>query len=232
MSFPMASCLVVPWVASRNDRTQAPKSQKRGVSRRASQNKTPETNVGIPTFIPDPVETWKTRFYPPSSGSDVVSVTVELPIAPYGIADTATSLLVPFKAVRLSKVEMWCNYRPEKDIAGNTINLTFVQRRTVKPIEWSDTATFNRAAHIVRNINKYEPMGLWYLTGSGETNPELRFQLPQGAVLELTFNYILQDSSPVGVASGSGLSYPRVYSNQLDTALHVIGRTDYTVIPM
>lgn len=127
---------------------------------------------------------------------------------------------------------MWCNYRSEKDIAGNTINLRFVDRRTVRPIEYSDTATPMKPAHISKKFNPLEPLGLWFQTTSGESNPEINFQMPKGALLEITYCWINSDESACGTTSGSSLSYPRVYSNKLHTDIACVGKTFEAVIAM
>lgn len=125
---------------------------------------------------------------------------------------------------------MWCNFRPDGNIEGNTINLSLVERRTVKPIEWSDTASFLTPAHLCKTFSKYEPMGLWYSTTSGETNPEIRFQMPKGALLEITFDYILHDAEACGISSGSSLSFPRVYTNSMNSDVACVGKTYFTVV--
>lgn len=178
----------------------------------------------------DQVYTTKIRLYAPSSGTDVISVEKELPYAPFGISISSTDLLVPFKAVRLSKIRMWCNYRPEKDINGNSISVTFNPERGVRPIEWSDTATFERSAFISKNFSKVEQLGLYYLTSSGQTNPKLQFQMPQGALLELTLDYVLSDGEAVNVATSTSLSSEKIYTNSLSSLFHVVGRVHYTVI--
>jgi hypothetical protein len=172
------------------------------------------------------------RYYVPANQSDTVSVTKELPIPPYGISYSATQIILPFKAVRLARVRMWCNYRPDKDIEANTISLTCVQRRTVRPIEWSDTATPYQCAHIEKKFNVLEPLGLWYVTESGETNPELTFVVPQGGTLELTFSYILCDGMNCGVTTDSSLSFPKVYTNRMSTSFNCLGRVDSIPISM
>lgn len=189
------------------------------------------TRGQIPPYQSDMIQSLKVRYYVPSSfGSDVKQFTMELPIYPNGLSDSASIILLPYKAVRLSKIEMWCNYRPEQGIEGNTINLTFVERRTVCPVEWSDTATFLTPAHIKRKFSKVEPCGLWYSTINSETNPELTFQMPKGALLELSFDVILHDGESCGTSSGSSLSYPKVYTNRLNADIAVVGKVYAAVI--
>lgn len=205
----------------------------RGVSRRASQNKSPNmfNRDQIPTYASDQVQSLKVRYYVPSTyGGDVKQFTMELPIYPYGISDSGSTILLPLKAVRLKKIEMWCNYRPEQGIEGNTINLTFVERRTVRPIEWSDTATYATPAHIKKKFSKFDPLGLWYSTVSSETNPEISFQMPKGAILELTFSFILHDGESCGTSAGSSLAYPKVYTNKLNADISVVGKVYAAVI--
>jgi len=137
---------------------------------------------------------------------------------------------LPFKAVRISKVELWCNYRPGVNVAGNTISMTQVERRTVRPIEWSDTASFLTPAHLSKKFQKNEPMGLWYATTSGESNPELRFQMPKGAVLEITFSFIISDQESPGSSSGSFSSYPKVFTNLINANLGCVGKTYAAVL--
>jgi hypothetical protein len=183
-------------------------------------------DVGIPQFQSDFVQSWKTRLYVNDSASgDVVSVLQELPIVPFGLSTSTTSISVPFKAVRLKKVEMWCNYRESKGIVGNTINLTMVERRSVRPIEISDTATFAKTAHIVKKFSKFDTVGWFYSTTVSETNPELRFALPKGAVLELTFDYVISDGDAVASFGGSGFTASRIYTNSMNTDLDAIGRS-------
>lgn len=207
--------------------TLATKSNKRGANRRVTQIKSPVIrDLGIPSFQSDFVQTWKTRFYVnDAASSDVVSVTQELPIVPYGISTSSTAIVVPFKSVRLKKVEMWCNYRESKGIVGNTINLTMVERRSVRPIEISDTATFTKCAHIVAKFSKFDTLGWFYATTVSETNPELRFALPKGAVLELTYDYVVSDGDALPSFGGSGFTVNRVYTNAMNGDLDCVGRT-------
>ncbi len=185
----------------------------------------------IPSFSSDQVQSLKVRYIVSDSfGSDVKAFTVELPQVPYGLSVDASTAYLPFKAVRLAKVEMWCNYRSEQGMTGNTINFSQVERRTVKPIEHSDTATFVSPAHICKKFNTLEPLGLWYATTSGESNPELRFQLPKGGLLELTFAYVVSDENGPGSSSGSGLTFPRVYTNSLNSDIVCVGKTYFTVL--
>ena len=189
------------------------KQQRRnGVNRRATKNKSPEQDDNrIPPFISDPVLTLVQRYYVPSTyGSDVLSFTKELPVPPFGISDSGSTILIPFKSIRLKRIKMWCMYRSDKDIAGNTINLTIEDRRLARPIEWSDTASFSCNAFISKKFAKFDPLGQWYVTSNSESNPEISFQLPKGGVLELTFDYIQSDGQSLGTSSGSGLAYPRV----------------------
>lgn len=204
------------------------------MSRRATQNKSPKLEIKqdqIPTFCSDVVQSLTVRYYVLDEyPSDVSSVTVELPQVPYGVSYSGSAAILPFKSVRISKIEMWCNYRPSVGIAGNTISLTQVERRTVRPIEWSDTATFLTPAHICKHFNKNEPVGLWYATTSGESNPELRFQLPKGALLEITFSYVLSDGEGTGVSSGTFSAYPRVFTNCLSTDYGCVGKSFVAVL--
>ena len=135
-----------------------------------------------------------------------------------------------YKAVRLSKMEVWNVFRPSVSIEGNTINVTCVERRLVRPIEWSATASSAVNAHIKKKFSIYEPLGQWYSTATGESNPELRFQLTKGSVLELTFAVVLHDSESVSTLTGTGLAFPRVYTNCLDTNELCIGKGFATVI--
>ena len=205
------------------------KQQRRnGVNRRATKNKSPENDDNrIPPFISDPVLTLVQRYYVPSTyGSESLAFTKELPLVPFGVSDSSSLVLLPFKSCRLRRVKMWCMYRPDKDIAANTINLTIEDRRLARPIEWSDTASFSSNAFISKKFSKYDPLGQWYLTSSSESNPEINFQMPKGAVLELTIDYIQADGQSVKTSSGHlGLTYPRVYTNILDASLSPVGKS-------
>lgn len=172
------------------------------------------------------------RYYNAHASKSTVSATFELPIAPYGISDSASTILLPFKAVRIKKIEMWCNFRPNEGVAGNTINLNIVERRQARPIEWSDTATFLSPAHIKKKFSKFDPLGLWYITTNSQENPEINLQMPYEAVCDITFDYILQDGESCGSFAGSGFAYPKVYTNKLNANLATVGRTYATVLVM
>jgi hypothetical protein len=191
----------------------------------------PLASSAIPPFTPDQVQTLTFRYYVnPAAASDTVNFVRELPIIPNAISVSATQLLQIYKAVRISKIEMWCNYRPSVAIDGNTINMTFVERRTVRPIEYSATAQPALTGHFKKKFSVYEPLGLWYNTASGETNPEIRFQFSKGALLEITYSVILHDTESVTTLTSAGMSFVRVYSNQLDTNVLCVGKGHMTVI--
>jgi hypothetical protein len=191
-----------------------------------------DSRHGIPKYTPDAVFTSKFRYCVTSSASDVATFALELPIAPFGIADSSSTILLPFKSVRLNSFKVWCNYRPDKDITGNTISVTMIERRGVRPIEWTDIATYQQVAYVSKKFSKTEFTGLYYSTINSQENPELKFQLPKGAVLELNFSWVLSDSESLGTSSSSGLSYPKVYTNRLSTSLEPIGRSYAVVITM
>jgi len=184
----------------------------------------------IPTFISDTVYSTTMRWIVAEASADVVSVTVELPLPPWALASSSTLLNIPFKAVRLSKIEMWCVYRNSQSISGNTINLTYLERRGVRPIEYSDTASYQANAHIKRKFRKDDPCGWYYNTTIGESNPEFVFRLPKGAVLEMSFDYILDDGDAVLTNSTSGLTAQTIYSNRLSTSLDCVGKTNQFVL--
>jgi len=181
----------------------------------------------IPPYQSDAVQSLRYRYYVSDAyGSDSLAFTVELPQVPYANCYASGYATLPFKAVRIKKIEMWCNFRPTANVAGNTINLTFVERRTVIPLEWSDTATAYCPAHIKKKFLKTEPLGLWYSTTSGETNPEIRFQMPKGALLEITYDFVIHDGEAEGVAASASLTtFPRVYTNRLNDNVSVVGKS-------
>lgn len=170
----------------------------------------------------------KVRYAP--TALSLTAFTLELPIVPFGIAQDSTKLRCPFKSVRLAGFEMWGNYVPGVSIKENTISATCNPRRTVRPIEWADTSCYGYTAHISKKFRKDEPLGLWFLTAAGETNPEISFVLPQGALLELTFQYVLSDGEEATEASSSGLTQGKVYTNQLSTDLTALSRVQSKVI--
>jgi len=207
-------------------------TRRNGVNRRATKNKSPENSCNrIPVFTSDPVLSLTQRYIvKEAASSDVVTFTLELPIVPFGVSSSTTSLLLPFKSVRLKKLKVWCMYRSEKTIAGNTINVTCLERRLVRPIEWSDTASFNCNAFISKKFDKFDPLGQWYVQSSGESNPELRFQLPKGALLELTFDYIQSDADALNTYGVVGLTSSRLYTNALNSDIEVVGKGYQAVI--
>ena len=206
--------------------TFRPRRSKRSRSHRTDPN-------DVQPFIPDAVYTLKQRYFVSDSyGGNAMSFTFELPQCPFGIAYAADGFILPFKAIRLAKVEIWSNHNPNAGMTANTISLTCKERRTVRPIEWTDSATYHKAAHISKKFNKLEPLGLWYSTTSGESNPEITIQMGKGAVCELTFCYILSDGENCAIATGSSLSYPLVYANLIHADLLVMGKTHGKVIAM
>lgn len=199
--------------------------------RRVSHNKSPKEGAGIPPFMSDIPQNLKVR-YENLSATDAKSITVELPIAPYGIASSSTNLYLPFKSVRLNGFKFWCNYNPALTTANNTISVTSVARRTVRPLEWVDTASFGRTALIKKKFLPSDPMNWWYITGSGETNPELTFVFPPGGVLELSYTYIISDGAGMGTSAQSGMTAGLCYTNSLNADLRPQGKVDYKVISM
>ena len=82
----------------------------------------------IPSFQSDQVQTLVVRYFVnPASASDTVTFVRELPIIPNAISASATAMYQIYKAVRLTKMEVWSNYRPSVSIEGNTINVTCVE---------------------------------------------------------------------------------------------------------
>lgn len=179
----------------------------------------------IPPFISDRVMTWKTRLYVDEGATDVLSFRFEFPPPPWGITTSATNVELPFKSVRVASIKLWAMYRDAKGIPGNTINLTQVDRRGVKPIEMSDTASYNHNAFIKVNFPTDQPLGYYYTTSLGESNPELSIALPQGGVMEITYKYVLADGDAVRTVTAAGLTSARVYTNSLSLDLRPIGRT-------
>lgn len=196
-----------------------------------SQMRAVVNSVSIPSFVPDTIFTQKVRYYVnEAAATDVINFVRELPIIPFGVSISATSLLLLLKAVRVSKIEMWCPYRSGLGVASNTINLTFVERRGVNPKEISSSATPLAPGHIKMSFDKDNYLGWYYLTTAGESNPEIRFQMPKSAILEITYNYIMHDSESVSAVVGSSLTFYRVYTNNLDSNVLVIGKGYQAVI--
>lgn len=208
------------------------KPRRRGIKRREERAIIPD-RVRIPGFIPDFVSTGVYRYLvAPGYGSQTLSFTIEMPTPPFGVAHSADSFILPFKSIRISKLELWCDYMTGQDITGNTASVTFVDRRQVRPIEYSCVASNNCTGHIKKKFSPFDPLGLWYTTTSGESNPEINFLLTKGTVLQITYNWILSDGANCPSASGSSLTYPRVYSNRLNSNVDVMGKVNSAVIAM
>jgi len=199
--------------------------------RRVSHNKSPNLGAGIPPFISDVPQNLIVR-YENLSATDAKSITIELPVPPYGIASSTTNMYLPFKSVKLNGYKFWCNYNPALTMANNTISVTAVARRTVRPIEKVATASYGVTALIQKHFKDSDPLSWWYITGSGETNPELTFVFPPGGVLELSYTYIVSDGGSMGTFSTSGLTAGKVYTNSLNTDLRPQGKVDYHAITM
>lgn len=205
------------------------------MSRRASQRKSPTIGSHpIPSFQSDAVISIKNRYGVDTAASNTIqSVNFELPIAPFGVAYAGNALLLPFKAVRLAKLEMWSNYNPNVVAGDNTISfLTQNSATGQRPMEISATATFAAPAHIVKKFSKYEPIGLWYESSIGVVNPSLNVKLPKAGIMELTLDFILSDESSMGTFATTGLSFPLIYANQIATDLVVLSKAQFKVITM
>lgn len=199
--------------------------------RRVSQNKSPNQGAGIPPFISDVPQNLIVR-YENLSNADTKSITIELPVAPYGIASSTTNVYLPFKSVKLNGYKFWCNFNPALTMANNTISVTAVARRTVRPIEKVATASYGKTAIIQKHFKDSDPLSWWYITGSGETNPELTFVFPPGGILELSYTYIVSDGAHMGTYTTSGLTAGKLYTNSLNTDLRPQGKVDYIAISM
>lgn len=195
------------------------------MNRRASQKKSPEMH-DINVFEPDQVMNVVYRYVLKDSLADPTELITELPIPPFGVAGVANTINIPFKAVRLKRVRIWCNYRPSNNMFENTIGLVLKPRTGARPIQWSDTATPAHTAYLSKKFPKSDPVGFWYRTQFSETNPELGFILTKGSVLELSLSYILSDEDPGGQFSHSGAVAARVYTNSLNSGFRVIGKDD------
>jgi len=125
---------------------------------------------------------------------------------------------------------MWCVYRNSIGIEGNTINLTVVERRGVRPIEYSDTASYQCNAYIDKKFSVDDQLGWYYSQSTGETNPEFIFYMPKGAILELTLSYVLDDNDTVNSVSTSGLTADKVYTNSLVSTISAVGKSYQTPI--
>lgn len=185
----------------------------------------------IDSYQPDQTMTVKYRYSLLESANDPQEFITELPIAPFGVS--ATNVInLPFKAVRLAKVRMWANYRPDKSIIENTISLGVMPRTGCRPFQLSDTATFSRTAYLSHKFDKHDPAGFWYQTQLGQANPEIEFTLTKGALLELTLQYILSDEAACSQFSHAGAVQTRVYTNSLSSVHRVIGKDNTYCIPL
>ena len=194
-----------------------------------SHNKTPvyikSISNQIPNFQSDQIESLKYRYCLTDGAADYVAITFELPIFPWAFATSASSLSAPQKAVRLRKIKLWTNYRSSVGISGNTQNVTYLERRGVRPFECSSTATYETPAFYSKTFGADDLLGWFYSATTGESNPELTFQMTKGSILELTFDYVLDDGDSVATATGSGLTSSRIYSNSINSNLVCIGKT-------
>jgi len=190
-----------------------------------SQNKTPVfLKQQIPNFQSDQVQTLKYRYILSDAASDVVAVTFELPVFPWALATSSMSLSAPQKAVRLRKIQVWTNYRSSVGMSGNTQSVTYLERRGVRPMEIASTATFETPAFYSKTFGPDDLIGWFYSTTSGESNPEITIQMTKGSILELTFDYVLDDADIVITAAGSGFTSSRIYSNCISSNLVCVGK--------
>lgn len=187
----------------------------------------------INVFESDQVMNVTYRYVLKSELADPTELITELPICPFGVAGRDNVVNLPFKAVRLKRVRIWCNYRPATNsMFENTIGLVLKPRTGARPIQWSDTATPVHTAYVSKKFPKSDPVGFWYKTQFSETNPELGFILTKGSVLELSLSYILSDEDPGGQFSLTGAVAARVYTNSLNSGFRVLGKDDTYCVPL
>lgn len=180
----------------------------------------------INVFEPDQVMNVTYRYVLKDAAGQVEELVTELPIPPFGVSGLADIVNIPFKAVRLKKVRIWCNYRPDQNVFENTIGIVLKPRTGARPIQWSDTATYAHTAYLSKKFPKSDPVGFWYSTQFGETDPEIGFIVTKGSVLELSLSYILSDESAGGQYSVPGAVAARVYTNNLNSIFRVLGKDD------
>ena len=185
-----------------------------------------------PVIASDPVNSWVSRFGLADAASDVVTVMWELPVPPFGYSTSAISLSSFFKSIRIKKIELWCDYRSGSSSDANTINLQILERRGVRPIEWTSTANPLRNAHICAKFPKNDPLGWFYNTTLGESNPEISVRMPKGAIMDIHFDYIIDDADMVAALSTSGLTSYRIYTNCISSNFQVFGRSYQTAFPV
>lgn len=190
-----------------------------------SHNKSPAVEGQIPQYQSDQVQSLKVRYLVKDASADVVSVTFELPVFPFALSTSNIALSAPLKACRLSRIRLWTNYRDGVGISGNTHSVNCLERRGVRPFELSQTATYQTPACFDKKFDRDTTLGWFYSTTSGESNPEINFRLTKGSVLELTFDYVLDDGDPVVTAVGAGLTYPRLYTNSISADLDCVGKS-------
>lgn len=183
------------------------------------------------TLQTDPVQSWVSRFGVADAASDVVSVTWEFPIPPFALATGSLSLVSFMKSIRIKKIEIFCDYRSASNASANTINLQVIERRGVRPVEWSSTASPIRNGHICAKFAKNSPLGWYYNTTTAESNPEVTVQLPKGAIMDIHFAYIMDDADPCANLASSGLTSSRIYTNTISSNLQVFGRSHQTAFP-
>ena len=109
-------------------------------------------------------------------------------------------------------------------MTGNTQSVTYLERRGVRPMEIASTATFEVPAKYEKSFGADDLLGWFYSTTAGESNPEITFQMTKGSILELTFDYILDDADIVITAAGTGLTSSRIYSNTISSNLACVGK--------
>jgi len=109
-------------------------------------------------------------------------------------------------------------------MSGNTQSVTYLERRGVRPMEIASTATFETPAFYSKTFGPDDLIGWFYSTTSGESNPEITIQMTKGSILELTFDYVLDDADIVITAAGAGLTSSRIYSNCISSNLVCVGK--------
>lgn len=202
---------------------------KSGARRRVSQNKSPSTDIN--TYEPDQVMSVKYRYVLLEAANDPQELVRELPIPPFGVS-APDVVNIPFKAVRLAKVRIWGNYRPEKSMIENTISLGIKARTGCRPIQWSDTATYSHTAYLSKKFGVGDPTGFWYETQFSVSAPELEFTLTKGSLMELTLEYILSDDQATGQFAAVGVTAHRVITNNLSSVHRVVGKDNTYCLPL
>jgi len=206
----------------RGRRKNNTQKKKHGKTRSGTQLTGGAGRFNPPNMISQTVQTMRIRYNVSTAATDTISGTNLLNLICVAVTATGTNRI--FAAVKIKEVEAWSPIR----ISNTTVPFDPINMG----IEWFGTTNsftnsvkhFSetmgaQSAHLLTRPPKLSSSGMW-INGLGlndTTNTIFTLNMPEGAIVDLVFNYVLMDNEAAAAAnSGSGFTVGTVYYGPMD----------------